>query len=94
MKLTNLPLNSSTLSFRPDASRNPRDLTLAWLVVACVVLSGCTGLSPADQRLVSKPNMTFDENAVFDDRSTLIVQVEPGSAFSGGAQAGGCTSCK
>jgi hypothetical protein len=57
-------------------------------------LSGCAGVPVHEQRLVSKPNMTFDDSAVFGGRSVLTVQIEPGAAFSGGAQAGGCTSCK
>jgi hypothetical protein len=46
------------------------------------------------QRLVSKPNMVFSESAVFSYDNKLLPQLEPGSAFSGGGQCSGCTSCK
>jgi len=55
---------------------------------------GCVRVGVHEQRLVSKANMTFEDSAVFGGRPGLIVQIEPGSAVSGGAQAGGCTSCK
>jgi hypothetical protein len=57
-------------------------------------LSGCSPVSPQRQRLVSKPNMTFSDSLVFNYQNKLLPQVEPGSTFSGGAQAAGCTSCK
>lgn len=64
---------------------------LAFTVAAGV---GCARVPVAAQRLVSKPNMVFGDSYVFADARRLIGQVEPGSAFSGGAQAAGCTACK
>ena len=63
-------------------------LALAWLGV------GCARVPVAAQRLVSKPNMVFGDTLVFNDARRLVAQIEPGSAFSGGAQAAGCTACK
>ena len=61
------------------------------VIVAC---SGCAPVAPNQQRLVSKPNMVFSESAVFSYDNKLLPQLEPGSAFSGGGQCSGCTSCK
>jgi hypothetical protein len=59
-----------------------------------LVFGGCTPIGPQQQRLVSKPGMTFADSQVFNYQHKLLPQVEPGSAFSGGAQSAGCTSCK
>jgi len=70
-------------------------LAKAWLALAWLLLAtGCAQVGPEQQRLVSKPNMTFSDSLVFSYQNGLIPQVEPGSAFSGGAQSSGCTSCK
>ncbi len=78
----------------------PHFLARPPLVVACIAAavsmasSGCAPVPVAAQRLVSKPNMVFGDSFVFSDARRLVAQVEPGSAFSGGAQAAGCTACK
>ncbi len=64
------------------------------LSVAALLCAGCAHVGPQHQRLLSKSNMTFSDSAVFSYQDKLLPQVEPGSAFSGGAQASGCTSCK
>jgi hypothetical protein len=56
--------------------------------------AGCARVGVHQQRLVSKPNMVFSDSVVFGYSNRLMPQIEPGSAFSGGAQAGGCTSCR
>jgi hypothetical protein len=77
---------------RPTPLR-PRIIAL-FAGIAGLSTSGCTGVAVHEQRLVSKPNMTFEDSAVFGNRPFLTVQIEPGAAFSGGSQPGGCTSCK
>lgn len=73
----------------------PQTLRLLSMVLAALVLSsGCTQVPVSQQRLVSKPNMIFDETSVFAFSSRLSPQSEPGSASSGGAQGSGCTACK
>lgn len=70
-------------------------ISIALLTVGLVFLaSGCSSVNVAEQRLVSKGNMVFAESSVFGDSSSLHSVVEPGTAGSGGGQAGGCTSCK
>jgi hypothetical protein len=74
-----------------------RSAAAAWvlaLLFAVVAGAGCARVPIASQRLVSKPNMVFGDTMVFNDQRRLIAQIEPGSAFSGGAQAAGCTACK
>lgn len=56
--------------------------------------TGCARVPVHQQRLVSKPNMQFSESAVFNYYSSLLPQVEAGTATSGGAQAAGCTTCR
>lgn len=72
------------------------ELTKQMLLVVAIVLlcAGCTTVGPHEQRLVSKPNMVFSESPVFSYTDRLLPQTEPGFATTGGAQAGGCTSCK
>jgi hypothetical protein len=38
--------------------------------------------------------MVFGDSMTFNDQRRLVGQIEPGSAFGGGAQASGCTACK
>jgi len=66
--------------------------TLLPTLVLC--LAGCVQVPVNQQRLVSKPNMEFSDSLVFNYQNKLLPQVEPGAAFSGGAQSSGCTSCK
>lgn len=56
--------------------------------------SGCTSVPVYRQIQVSRPNMQFSDSLVYSYQSSLIAQVEPGSALSGGAQTAGCTACK
>ena len=64
------------------------------LMIALGLLSGCRAVPLQDQRLVSKYNMTFSDSPVFAYQSTVLTQIEPGTASSGGAQAAGCTACQ
>ena len=67
----------------------------AFLTALCfLLLQGCETVAVHEQRLVSKPNMTFSDSFLYAYQSRLTAQVEPGAASSGGAQAAGCTSCK
>jgi hypothetical protein len=63
-------------------------------VLGIVNATGCAPVGAHQQRFVSKPNMQFSDSPVFNYQHKLLSQIEPGSATSGGAQAGGCTSCK
>ena len=56
--------------------------------------AGCARVPMGRLGLVSKPNMLFSDSAIFGSSSRLAAQSEPGAAFTGGAQAGGCASCK
>jgi len=67
---------------------------LASALAAAMILPGCASVGVHQQRLVSKPNMLFTDSAVFIYSPKLLVQMEPGSAATGGAQAAGCTSCR
>jgi hypothetical protein len=70
-----------------------RGALLVGLALAFAAL-GCARVEPQQQRWVAKPNMTFSESLVFAYSFKLLPQVEPGSAFCGGAQSAGCASCK
>ncbi|MCF3649066.1 hypothetical protein [Synoicihabitans lomoniglobus] len=63
-------------------------------VTAVLFLAGCGAVPLAQQRLVSKTEMTFERSAAGHPSSNLVSQIEPGLASSGGAQAAGCTSCR
>jgi len=67
---------------------------ICFVALLALAGSGCAWVGPRQQRLVSKPDMVFSESAFLSYQNQLFEQVEPGSAFSGGAQSGGCTSCK
>lgn len=62
-------------------------------LVAAALVTGCAGVPVAQQRLVSRPGMTFSDSPVLADRGALVAQLEPGRA-AGGAQAAGCTACR
>jgi hypothetical protein len=64
------------------------------LLLGAVCFAGCSTVPVPEQRLTAKSNMQFADTAVFRYQSKLWPQTEPGSAFSGGAAAGGCTSCR
>lgn len=64
------------------------------LTLAAGGAQGCKTVAVNEQRLLSKPTMTFSDSFTYSYQPRLTVQVEPGSASSGGAQAAGCTSCK
>lgn len=96
--LVNLKLPDPAAMKIPWSRLRPRPsprLTIALgMAVAAMASCGCARVPVAAQRLVSKPNMVFGDSFVFTDARRLVAQVEPGSAFSGGAQAAGCTACK
>jgi len=64
------------------------------ILLASMLQQGCETVGVQDQRLVSKPNMTFSNSYLYVFQPRLTAQVEPGASSSGGAQAAGCTSCK
>ena len=64
------------------------------LLLTLFFQQGCQFVAGHEQRLRSKPNMTFSDSYIYAFQPRLTAQVEPGSAASGGAQAAGCTSCK
>jgi hypothetical protein len=64
------------------------------VLITSIFQQGCETVGVQDQRLVSKPNMTFSNSYLYAFQPRLTAQVEPGASSSGGAQAAGCTSCK
>lgn len=70
----------------------PHPRTMACLAAACL-LSGCA-VPAYRQRLVSKPGMQFSDSPVDQYQPRTFVQIESGSAASGGASSSGCTSCR
>lgn len=73
--------------------------TLVWLraslgAVVLVAGVGCARVPATQQRLVSKPNMEFQDRGPFQYGPRVNAQLEPGSADNGGASAAGCTACK
>ena len=64
------------------------------LVALLLLLTGCASVPPNEQRLVSKSNMVFSDNSLFNYQSPIFPQTEPGAAATGGAAAGGCSSCR
>ncbi|HXG48829.1 MAG TPA: hypothetical protein VNO52_14490 [Methylomirabilota bacterium] len=62
--------------------------------VALALLAGCAGGPGGQQRLVWQPNMLFADESPFTYASRLLPQVEPGLAFTGGAQASTCSACR
>ena len=73
--------------------RRPLRLTVGLGLVILPLLAGCSAVPPYEQRLVSKPNMLFGETGSFVYQAKLWAQTEPGSMFSGGARAVGCSAC-
>ena len=71
-----------------------RKLAFSGLTVLVMALAGCTTVGVQEQRLVSKPNMTVSDNAIFNYQSRLFQQTEPGAADTGGAASAGCSSCR
>jgi len=67
---------------------------LLLLLFCAMIFQGCNTVAVHEQRLISKPNMTFSDSYLYAFQPRLTAQVEPGSAASGGAQAAGCTSYK
>ena len=64
------------------------------LALSVLGVTGCAQVGVSEQRLVSKPNMTFTDAAVFNAPPRLFPQSEPGAADSGGAASAGCSSCR
>jgi len=79
---------------RTSMIRLPQALRLLLVAGAAVVFSGCAQVSLSQQRLVAKPEMSFDLTAQGHPPTNLMSQVEPGLASTAGAQAAGCTSCR
>ncbi|MBT3468728.1 MAG: hypothetical protein HN467_05340 [Opitutae bacterium] len=71
-----------------------RLFTIFSILLISMLQQGCETVGVQDQRLVSKPNMTFSNSYLYAFQPRLTAQVEPGASSSGGAQAAGCTSCK
>lgn len=67
-----------------------------WAVISATAMaaSGCVRVPISEQALVSKPNMLFDDSLAFAYQAKLLAQTEPGSGFSAGGKAAGCTSCR
>lgn len=86
----------STEFHSPRSNRPSLPGLLSKVVLALVLagLAGCKSAGIRDQRLVSKPNMTFSEAAAFSYEYKLLSQLESGSAASGGARSSGCSSCR
>ena len=59
-----------------------------------LVWSGCRAPEVVAPGLVFAPAMTFSESGVWRFDSSLAPQVETGTAFAGGGQAAGCSSCR
>jgi hypothetical protein len=59
-----------------------------------ILLGSCAAVPVQQQRLVSKPNMVFNDSGAFVYGPKLHAQLEPGSAANGGAVASGCTACR
>lgn len=85
-------INHAAAWLRPAPGR--RRLAAALALAVALGAPGCAHVPAYQQRLVSKPNMQFSDSLVFGYQHKLVPQVEPGSAFSGGPQSSGCTSCK
>ncbi|RKX34359.1 MAG: hypothetical protein DRP71_07355 [Verrucomicrobia bacterium] len=75
----------------PPTHPVPTGLVVLAMAAGC---GGCSTVNVAEQRLVSKANMTFSDSSVFDYSMDFHSRLEPGTAGSGGGQASGCTSCK
>lgn len=64
------------------------------MLVVELMFCGCAEMPVNKQRLVSKPNMVFNDRGAFLYGPRINAQIEPGSADNGGAVAAGCTACK
>ena len=69
-------------------------VALLAVLAGTLLLQGCNTVAVHEQRLLSKPSMTFSDSYLYAFQPRLTAQVEPGASASGGAQAAGCTSCK
>ena len=79
-----------------DGTRAPSIRGSFLLMFALAILPwlcGCSSVAPYQQRLVSKPNMLFNDSGAFVYQTKMWLQSEPGSMFSGGARAVGCSAC-
>lgn len=65
------------------------------LVCSALLITGCTHVTPQQQRLVSKPNMQFYRSTMFSYESRLLSQVETSLASAAGSPSSGgaCSSC-
>lgn len=65
------------------------------VILVAAGLVGCSAPAVRQQRLVSRPNMTFSDSPAFIYNSPrLLPQLATGFAGSGAAQNSGCTSCR
>lgn len=80
-----------TMSIHPKAKRafGPPAIALATLL-----LSGCQTIPAYKQGLLSKPNMSFENEMGDSMSSSLLSQIEPGSESSNGGQNAGCIACR
>ena len=67
---------------------------LAAMALASGLGTGCTAVSVEQQRLLAKPAMHFLSTPIYSGTSRIMLQVQPGLAVSGGAQASTCTTCR
>lgn len=73
----------------------PSPLTTAACLGVFLLFVGCSAPAVRQQRLVSKPNMTFSDSAVFTYSSPrLLPQIGPGFPGGDASQNSGCTSCR
>lgn len=81
-------------SSNPPASNRLRLLQLVVAVIP-MVLVGCAAPAVRQQRLVSKPGMTFADSVVFAYNSPrLLPQIAPGFPGGDASQNSGCSSCR
>ena len=64
------------------------------LFAALGVLCGCRVIDTTDQRLLSKPGMSFANPRAFEFGIGLTMQVEPGASAAGSREAHNCPTCK
>ena len=80
--------------FSPRFGAPVKRASVFGLAMAAAGLCGCARLNVADQEHLNRPSMGFAESAVHRSDATLLAQIEPGAALSGGAQNAGCSACK
>lgn len=92
-----VPQDGTTAACASSGSDDVRGRVLAggFALILGAGLVGCAAPSISEQRLVSKPNMTFSESAAFAYAPyRLFPQLATGATSTGGPQNSGCTSCR